>query len=114
MAVDPPAAACVVQYQEGRDIAISGWLGSGTDAPVRDALQHVIAAGEGDLIVRLGDADVGDATGLGVLLGAHVQARRAGRRMILADLPVRTGRVLMRTGLVRVLGAGTPTPAPLT
>lgn len=112
MAGDQPRVqAHVVSRRAGREVSIDGWLGTGTDASVRDDLHDIIATGEGDLIVRLGNADVGDATGLGVLLGAHVRARRAGRRLVLADVSSRTSRMLTRTRWGQVLQAPAAAPA---
>jgi anti-anti-sigma factor len=44
-----------------------------------------------------------DATGLGVLVGAHRKAGRAGRTLVLRDVPPPVGRLLFLTRLDRVL-----------
>ena len=42
-------------------------------------------------------------TGLGVLVGAHRRAQRAGRTLVLRDVPDPVGRLLFVTRLDRVL-----------
>ena len=59
--------------------------------------------GQGDLMVHLAGAEVHDATGLGVLVGAHHRARRAGRRLVLVDVSPRLDRLLRVSRLHRVL-----------
>jgi len=44
-----------------------------------------------------------DAAGLGVLVGAHRRALRAGRTLVLRDVPPPLARVLLITRLDRVL-----------
>ena len=53
--------------------------------------------------VRLALSDAVDATGLGVLVGAHRRAGRSGRTLVLHDVPPGVGRLLRRTRLDRVL-----------
>lgn len=53
--------------------------------------------------MEVSDFELGDATGLGALLGAHRRATRAGRTLVLADVPAALDRVLTFTRLGRVL-----------
>jgi anti-anti-sigma factor len=87
----------------GAMVALSGRLGATTVADVRAALAHAIERGVGDLVVDLHGVDLVDATGLGVLVGAHRRAERAGRRIVLRMIPERIDRLLVATRLHRVL-----------
>jgi len=104
----------VTATADGQELTIGGRIDVRTVADVRAMLHAVIDGGSGDLHVHLGDAEIGDATGLGVLLEAHNRSRRAGRRMFLGELTPRTDRLLRASRLNRVLlprltlEAGTP------
>jgi anti-sigma B factor antagonist len=81
---------------------------------VRKALHLAIdeAAGSGaDVRVDLSATEVGDATGLGVLVSAHRRAGRLGCRLVLLDVPPRLGRLLRATKLHRILVVA-PGPVP--
>src|SRR5206468_7547502 len=68
-----------------------------------DVCSSDLALGTGDLVVDLGRAELIDATGLGVLVGTHRRADRAGRRLVLRAVPDRIDRLLIATRLHRVL-----------
>jgi anti-anti-sigma factor len=87
----------------GAALALSGRLGAATVADVRIALGDAIEAGVDDLLVDLHDVELADATGLGVLVGAHRRADRVGRRLVLQRVPPRIERLLLATRLHRVL-----------
>jgi anti-sigma B factor antagonist len=87
----------------GAMISLSGRLGATTVADVRAAVAEAIAVGVGDLVVDLHRVELVDATGLGVLVGAHRRADRAGRRLVLRMIPERIDRLLVATRLHRVL-----------
>ena len=89
--------------QPGALVALSGRLGAATVADVRTALADEIVRGSGDLVVDLTGVELVDATGLGVLVGTHRRADRAGRRLVLRGLPERIDRLLVATRLHRVL-----------
>ena len=103
---DREVTADVHDVVPGSEIDISGVLGVQSVADVRAWLGRAIDAGVGDLVLHLGDAEVSDATGLGVIVGAHHRARRAGRRLVIADASPRLERLLRATKLNRVI-AGT-------
>ena len=69
---------------------------------VRDTLQACVDEGEGDLLLHVGSLEIWDSAGLGVLVGAHRRARRAGRRVVLTDVPPRHLRLLRATKLHRL------------
>ena len=87
----------------GCAVALSGRLGAATVADVRAALTEAVDAGVGDLLVDLAGVELVDATGLGVLVGTHRRADRAGRRLVLTSVTPRIERLLLATRLHRVL-----------
>jgi anti-sigma B factor antagonist len=97
---------CVAEICLGQEVSVSGRLDVNTVAVVRQALQDIVDRGVGDLLLHLADAEVHDATGLGVIVGAHHRARRAGRRLVLVDVSPRLDRLLRASRLHRVLTRG--------
>jgi anti-anti-sigma factor len=87
----------------GREATLRGALGVRTVSEIRSRLQRLLAEGDGDLVLHLGEAEVLDATGLGVLVGLHQRARRAGRRLVIAEASERLERLLRITKLHLVL-----------
>jgi anti-anti-sigma factor len=87
----------------GHVVAIRGRIDVHTVPDVRLLLHEVIDTGSGDLLMRLADAEIGDATGLGVLVEAYTRARRAGRRLAVIDMTERTERLLRASRLDRAL-----------
>lgn len=85
-------------------------LDAGTVAEVRPRLHEAVDMGEGDLIVDLTPLEMIDATGLGVLVGTHRRALRAGRHLVLRGVPPRVMRLLAVTRLHRVLRVEEPVP----
>ncbi len=67
--------------------------------------RHAAApSGNGDdLVVDLSGVDAVDMVGVGLLVGAHRQAQRRGRRLVLTGVPPRVMRLLTATRLRRVL-----------
>jgi anti-anti-sigma factor len=84
-------------------LALSGHLGSASVADVRSALGEAIDNGVDDVVVDMSRVELMDATGLGVLVGSHRRAERAGRRLVLQNVPERIDRLLLATRLHRVL-----------
>lgn len=87
----------------GACLRLSGRLSAATVADVRQALRDAMDAGVGDLVLGLADVELVDATGLGVLVATHRLALRAGRQLVLRDIPARMERLLAVTKLHRVL-----------
>jgi anti-anti-sigma factor len=87
----------------GQLLAASGRLDVHSAADARLALAEALEAGSGDLVLDLSDLRALDPTGLGVLVGAHRQAGRHGRTLVLRDTPPPVRRLLRRTRLDRVL-----------
>ena len=121
MALQPTATVPVrvVNSARGQEVVIEGRIDVRSAADLRLALHAAIDDGVGDLFLHLGDVEIGDATGLGVLLESHRRARREGRRLVLASITPRTARLLRAARLHRVFhldvaADGPATVAPLT
>ena len=84
-------------------VELTGRLDVHAAADVRLALASAVDDGEGELVLDLAALESVDATGLGVLVGAHRRAQRAGRTLVLEDVPDAVGRLLFLTRLDRVL-----------
>jgi anti-anti-sigma factor len=97
---------------EGDLVVIVGHLEVATVPDARVVLHDAVDRGIGDLVIDLHDVELVDATGLGVLVGTHRRAQRAGRRMLLRDVPPRIHRLLMVTRLNRVIPSEPMEPLP--
>ncbi|MGZ6793965.1 MAG: STAS domain-containing protein [Mycobacteriales bacterium] len=84
-------------------VPLTGRLDVHAAADVRLALAEAVDSGDGELVLDLAALEAVDATGLGVLVGAHRRAQRAGRTLVLEDVPDGVGRILLVTRLDRVL-----------
>ena len=87
----------------GTVVSLSGRLSAATVADVRAVLVAALECGNGDLVVDLHGVELVDASGLGVLVGAHRLASRIDRRLVLRSVPPRIERLLAATHLNRVL-----------
>lgn len=103
------------------ELVVGGRLDVRSAADARTALHTAVDSGGGDLVLDLAGLDSWDATGLGVIMGAHRRAGRCGRRLVLRDVPPQMQRLLVATRLHRILaieetaGQGStqaPAPAP--
>lgn len=88
---------------DGHVVALSGRLDVHAAADVRLELAEAVDGGEGELVLDLAALDSVDATGLGVLVSAHRRAQRAGRTLVLEDVPAQVERLLLVTRLDKVL-----------
>jgi anti-sigma B factor antagonist len=93
----------VEMLRQGCEVVLSGRLDARTATVARALLAELVDSGEGDLMVRVGGLEIWDASGLGVLVGAHRRARQSGRRLVLLDVPPRQLRLLRATRLHRIL-----------
>jgi anti-sigma B factor antagonist len=87
----------------GSVISLTGRLSARTVAEVRSTLKTAIEEGQGDLVLDISGVDLVDASGLGVLVGAHRLALRGERRLVIRRAPQRVERLLAATHLNRVL-----------
>ena len=98
----PSCGAGAVRGAAGRAVAGGSTSARGRRAPRCSPRPSTAATGE--LVARLSRRSTGvDATGLGVLVGAHRRARRAGRTLVLRDVPAPVARLLLLSRLDRVL-----------
>ncbi|WP_130493762.1 anti-sigma factor antagonist [Motilibacter rhizosphaerae] len=84
-------------------VALRGRLDVSTVGDVRTCLHDLLGEGTGDLLVDVADVDVADATGLGVLVGAHRRAERLERHLVLVGVTPKLTRLLRLTRLHRIL-----------
>jgi anti-anti-sigma factor len=88
---------------DGSFVALSGRLALRAAAVVRPAHADAVDRGAGELVLDLALLESVDATGLGVLVGAHRRAQRAVRTLVLADVPEGVSRLLLLTRLDKIL-----------
>ena len=96
------------------EVLLTGRLDGRSAGQVRDTVHAVLGAGSGRLVVDLSGLELLDATGLGVLAGAHRRARQCGRELVLRGAPTRVARLLRISRLDRVIPvepARQPVPA---
>ncbi|EWT02289.1 anti-sigma factor antagonist [Intrasporangium oryzae NRRL B-24470] len=106
-----PGPVLVLDAPDGHDVIIEGRLDVHTVPDIRDAIHDVIARGPGELRLHLRDAEIGDATGLGVLVHIHRRASREQRQLFLVDPSDRTARLLRGCRLDRILASRHAAPA---
>jgi anti-anti-sigma factor len=94
----------------GQRISLSGRVDVTTVADLRSVLHNAIDSGNGDLRVDVSSLELVDAAGLGVLLGAHRRAQRAGRALVLMGVSDDLARLLFKTRLYRVLNVDREQP----
>ncbi|MET8139347.1 STAS domain-containing protein [Sphaerisporangium sp. NPDC005288] len=94
-----------------QEVHVGSRLDVGTVAELRPRLHEAVESGEGDMFVDLSGLEMIDSAGLGVLVGTHRRALRAGRRLVLRGVPPRVMRVLAITRLHRVLRVELPVAA---
>lgn len=98
------AAVPVVEHPvPGQRVRLAGRVDAASVGQVRLELHEAVDHGIGELELDVGGLELGDATGLGALLGAHRRARRVGRTLVLTQVPASLHRLLALTRLLRVL-----------
>jgi anti-anti-sigma factor len=85
------------------ELVVGGRLDVRSAADARTVLHSAVDGGAGDLVLDLSELDSWDATGLGVIMGAHRRAGRCGRRLVLRSVPPQMQRLLVATRLHRIL-----------
>ncbi len=98
--------------EPGRLVVLTGRLDVSSVADVRLVLHAAVDDGTGDLFLDASAVEAIDASGLGVLVGAHRRAGRAGRRLVVAAGSTPVLRMLHLTKLDRVLCLSAAVPAP--
>lgn len=99
-----PGSSCAAEvHVPGRLLGLRGRLDVHSAADVRMLLVDAVPAADGDLVLDCSGLTALDATGLGVLVGGHRRAQRAGRVLVLQDVTPAVGRLLLLTRLDKVL-----------
>lgn len=93
----------LIEPTPGQRLVLRGRLDVTAAADARLALAAAVAVGSGELVLDLSGLEQVDATGLGVLVGAHRSAGRTGRTLVLLDVPPQVARLLFVTRLHRVI-----------
>jgi anti-sigma B factor antagonist len=84
-------------------VALEGNITLGeASGDLRDAIKDVLAAGEKNLILDLGEVSYIDSAGLGELIGAWVSCTRAGATLKLLHLQRRVKGLMQVTRLLTV------------
>lgn len=99
----PDGPARLEALEPGATVRVLGRLDVRAAADVRVELARQVVLGTGELVLDLAGVTGVDATGLGLLVGAHRRAGRAGRVLVLRDVPAPVSRLLLLTRLDRVL-----------
>ncbi len=86
-------------------LTVTGRIDTRTAPDARRELHRAVDSGEGILIVDLGRCEIGDATGLGLLVEFHRRAARMGRRLHVVAVEERTRRLLRGIRLDRRIAA---------
>ena len=85
---------------DGVRVRIVGRIDASTVADIRIGLQEVVSgAGGGPVLVDLADAEIGDATALGLLVEIRRHARRVGCVLHVVEACPRTSRLIRRARL---------------
>ena len=107
MADQGDAIVTIAEHHDagGCHVALRGRLDVRTVGDLRLPLHRVIAEGSTPLLLDLGEAHVGDATGFGLIVECLRRSRRAGRPMHIVAADDRTRRLLRRARLGALLGA---------
>lgn len=103
--------ARLVVLAPGGSLALAGRLDVRVAADVRVELAEQVDRGTGELALDLSGVTSVDVTGLGLLVGAHRRAGRAGRVLVLVGAAPVVGRLLLLTRLDRVLHQRRPVRA---
>ncbi len=96
-----PAVVDVVVDDHTILVTLSGAIGTRTAADIRIDLCRAVDRATDLLVVDLSEAEIADATGLGLLVEVWRRARRAGLRIHVAGMSERTRRLLRGIRLER-------------
>ena len=89
----------------GCHVTLRGRLDVRTVGDLRLTVHRLIADGSTPVLLDLGEAEVGDATGFGFIVECQRRARRAGRPMRIVAANERTRRLLRRARMHSLLAA---------
>jgi anti-anti-sigma factor len=102
--VDHPGFSLDVHPDRGRvRLALGGELDVFTTRPVRQRVAELVGAGFGEVVLDLRGLSFIDSTGMRLLIGLHLQARRDGWTLGLIRGPESVQRVFDIAGTSEVL-----------
>lgn len=87
----------------GSVLLLDAYLDVRNVGAVRARVNAALEVAVGDVVLDLRRLESIDATGLGMLTGAHLRCERAGARLVLSNCPRDIRRVLAVTRLNRIL-----------
>jgi anti-sigma B factor antagonist len=94
-------------------VRLAGLLDVRSVGDVRQELNELIDASDGDVIVDLEAVDAVDATGLGLLVATHRRTQLLGRQLVLRHPVPSVIRILAVTRLHRILHVERTNPLPI-
>lgn len=99
------ALAGVVERPEGEGhyVELRGRIDVRSAADLRPVLHRILDDATGPILLDLGSCEVGDATGLGLVVECLHRARRLRRQIIITEADARTRRLLRRVRLGTVV-----------
>ena len=92
----------------GHHVSLRGRLDFHTVPDVRMVLHRIVDDGHDDLLVDLGECEIGDATGFGLIVECVRRARRGSRGFSIVEADPRTLRLLRRARLNHLVGVMPP------
>lgn len=98
-----PHQAVVDVLAPGERARVRGRLDVHSVADARTVLHALVDGGSGPVRLDVSEVSVADATGLGLVVSVHRRALRAGRQLVLVDVPPALDRLLRVSRLHRVL-----------
>lgn len=101
-----------VTVVDGRTVVLTGRLDASTVGDARNALHAALLLDSGSFDLDVSGVEIGDATGIGLLVGLHRGAERRDRRLVLHGVPPKLLRMLRATRLLRILHVESTTLAP--
>jgi anti-anti-sigma factor len=99
-------------HEHGVLLTLSGRLDARSVADLRLTLHRVVADGTGPLLLDLEGIEIGDASGLGLVVELRRRARRAGRAVHVIAADDRTRRLMLRARLHGLFAAVGPRREP--
>jgi anti-anti-sigma factor len=99
-------------HEHGVLLTLAGRLDARTVADLRLTLHQVVAEGNAPLLLDLEGIEIGDASGLGLVVELRRRARRAGRAVHVVAADDRTRRLLLRARLHGLFAAVGPRREP--
>jgi len=96
----------IFSSRKSGDVAIEDLHGTITfgegEFGVRDAVRHALDGGAKKILLNFAGVTAIDSSGVGALVGSHVESQNRGAKLKLEQLPMKVRDVLMMTKLITV------------